>query len=302
MGLEATAGRSADRAGGDVAWFAALAFGFSWAWLVPLALTGRHVGSGAGSPTHVPAEFGPLLAAFVVTAWRQGRPGMLDLLKRMVRFEVPLRWWLFAVSPLMLLGVVLIVQVGLRQSVPSAGDFATFSGLPSAWGVVGVGAALVVMALGEETGWRGYALPHLQYHHSPLRATVVVAAIWVLWHAPMFLVVDTYRSFNAAITVGWTMDLFCGAVVLSWLYNRSGGSILLVAVWHASYNLISGTDAAGAGLLAATSTTLVIALAITLVSLEIRAGRRGRASVLAPHVVIRHAESGRYGAGSRLLR
>jgi hypothetical protein len=81
--------------------------------------------------------------------------------------------------------------------------------------------------------------------------------------------------------VGWIIALFCGAVVLSWLYNRSGGSILLVAVWHATYNLISGTDAS-TGLLAATATTLVIALAVTLVGLEIRASRRGGTSVLAP--------------------
>ena len=149
---------------------------------------------------------------------------MLDLLKRMVRFRVPLRWWLFAVSPLMVLLLVLTLDRGLHHPVPSARSFAMFSGLPSAWGVVGVGVALLVMAFGEETGWRGYALPHLQHRHSPLSATMVVAAIWVLWHAPMFLVVDTYRSFNPAITVGWAIGLFCGAVVLSWLYNRSGGT------------------------------------------------------------------------------
>lgn len=269
--------RAWDRAG--VICFVAVAFGLSWAWLIPMALTGARVSTGAGWPTHVPALFGPLLAAFVVTATREGRASVVDLVDRMRRWNVPLRWWLFAVSPLLLLAAVLVVDRIAGQQTPSIDDFAVFSGLPG-WGVLGVGALLLLMAFGEETGWRGYLLPHLQRRFTCLRATEIVAATWVLWHAPLFLVVDNYRSFNPAITIGWALDMFCGAVVLSWLYNRSGGSIMLVAVWHASFNLISGTNAA-TGLLAITSNVLVISLALTLIALESRASRRG-ASVLGP--------------------
>jgi membrane protease YdiL (CAAX protease family) len=261
--------------------FIALAYGFSWAWLIPLAMTGLVVATGVGWPTHLPALMGPLLAAFVMTARQQGPKGVRDLVRRLVLAKVAARWWLFALSPLLLLIVVLLTEAALGQDLPAAHQFATFSGVPSRWGVLGVAGIMLLAGLGEETGWRGYALPRLQQRHSPLVATVLVAALWVGWHAPMFLVVDTYRSFSPAILVGWVIALFCGAVVLSWLYNRSGGSILLVAIWHATYNLISGTEAA-TGLLAATSTTLVIALAVTLVGREIHASHRGGASVLAP--------------------
>jgi hypothetical protein len=88
-------------------------------------------------------------------------------------------------------------------------------------------------------------------------------------------------TFTVPILVGWFIGLFCGAIVLTWLYNRSGGSILLVAIWHATYNLVSGTDAAE-GLLAAIATTLVIGLALALVGLEMRATHQGRRSVLGP--------------------
>jgi membrane protease YdiL (CAAX protease family) len=277
----ATARRRRPHNATSVVGFTALAYGFSWAWLIPLAVTGLVVTAGLGWPTHLPALMGPLLAAFVMTARQQGRRGVRDLVRRLFLVKVPARWWWFALSPLLLLIVVLLTEAALGQDRPEAHQFATFSGVTSTWGVLGVAGILLLAGFGEETGWRGYALPRLQQRHSPLVATVIVAALWVGWHAPMFLVVDTYRSFGPAILVGWIIALFCGAVVLTWLYNRSGGSIMLVAIWHAAYNLISGTDAA-TGLLAATSTTLVITLALTLVGLEIRASHRGGRSVLAP--------------------
>ena len=112
-----------------------------------------------------------------------------------------------------------------------------------------------------------------------MTATAIVAALWAGWHLPLFFVVEEFRSFTATITVGWVIGLFCGAVVLSWLYNHTR-SVLLVALWHGTYNIISGTSAAS-GLLAAISTTMVIILALLLVGMEVRAMRRGDTSVLA---------------------
>jgi len=179
------------------------------------------------------------------------------------------------------LALVLLVDVAAGRPVPAADDFARFSGVSSGWGILGVGATIIVInGFGEETGWRGYALPHLQLRYTPMTATLVVAGLWAGWHLPMFFVVEGFRTFTVAITVGWVFGLFCGAIVLTWLYNRTG-SILLVALWHGTYNIISGTSAA-TGLLAAVSTTLVMVLAIALVVLELRATRGGRASILHP--------------------
>ena len=110
----------------------------------------------------------------------------------------------------------------------------------------------------------------------PVLAVLLVAAIWAGWHAPLFLILENYRGFTPATLVGFVIGLASGAVVLGWLYNRTG-SVLAAAVWHATYNLTAATTAAH-GLLAAISTVAVILAAVGLVVADLMT--RGR--VLAP--------------------
>lgn len=260
--------------------FFALAYALSWLWAFPLAAAHLIVLRGEGWPTHYPALFGPAIAAVVVTAWTLGRTGVRDLLARVARWRVPLRWWLAAVSPAVFLGLALIAMASAGKTLPNAADFGQFSGIP-AIGLAGVLLLIVFGAVGEETGWRGYALPQLQRRFSPLTSSLILAVLWFGWHLPQFFVIATYRNSSPVQYVGFFLGLTCGAVILTWLYNRSGGSILLVALWHGLYNLVSGTQAA-TGMLAAVVTTLVMIQAVVLIVLELRARRRGRPSILGP--------------------
>jgi CAAX protease family protein len=260
--------------------FFALAYALSWSWVFPLAAAHLVVLRGQTWPTHYPALFGPAIAAVIVTMWATGRQGIRDLLARVTRWRVPLRWWLAALSPAAFLGLALIAMAGTGSALPSVADFGRFSGLPAA-GLAGVLLFLFLGAMGEETGWRGYALPQLQRRFSPLISSLFLAVLWFGWHLPQFFVISTYRDSSPVQYVGMLLGLICGAVILTWLYNRSGGSILLVAVWHGLYNLVSGTQAA-TGMLAAVITTLVMIQGVVLITLDLRARRRGRPSVLEP--------------------
>jgi uncharacterized protein len=261
--------------------FSMLAYALSWSWALSLAAAHQVVRRGVGWPTHYPSLLGPAVAAVVVTAWTMGRPGLRDLGARLVRWRVARRWWLVAVSPVAFLAVGLIADRVAGKPLPAVADFGRFSGTP-AIGVAGVFLLITfVGSLGEETGWRGYALPQLQRRFSPLTATLILAPLWFLWHVPQFAVIATYRGFGPAGYVGMFLGLTCGAIVLTWLYNRSGGSILLVIIWHGAYNFVSGTQAA-TGLLAAIVSTLIMVQAIILVLLELRARHRGLPSVLGP--------------------
>jgi CAAX protease family protein len=258
--------------------FFALAYVLSWSWVVPLAAAHQVVHRGAGWPTHYPALFGPAMAAIIVTAWTVGRPGVRDLLSRMGRWRVGLRWWLAALSPVIFLGIGMAALVLAGKPVPRAAEFASFSGIAPI-GIAAVVLLIILGAVGEETGWRGYALPQLQRRFSPLASSMILAVLWFAWHIPQFLIIATYRDFAPMQYVGMLLGLICGAVVLTWLYNGSGGSILLVAVWHGLYNVVSATQAA-TGLLAAVVSTLIMIQGLALIFLELRARRHGRPSVL----------------------
>ena len=249
--------------------YALVAYLLSWACWLPLALTHRvvHVG---GWPTHLPGLLGPAAAAFALTALTLGRTGLRDLAARVLRWRIGW-WWLVALSPVALLGLGLAGNA--LTGTPAHGpDLWRINGFPT-WGPVGVLALLLVVnGLGEETGWRGYLQPALQRRVRPLTAMLIVALVWAGWHAPLFAILEGYRGFTPLTLIGFLIGLASGAVVLGWLYNRTG-SVLAVAVWHATYNLAAATVAAR-GLIAALSTTAVIGAAVILVIADLRTGGR----------------------------
>lgn len=253
--------------------YVALAWSMSGAYWLSMATRGE-ISRPGGDASHIPGLFGPMLAAFVVTALVGGRAGIADLLSRMVRWRVAPRWYAFAALPfgLFLIGVAIVAVTG--GQVPTLDDLATYSGLPKIGLPLVVLAAFVANGFGEEVGWRGFAQPTLQRTRGLLSASLIVALVWALWHVPSFLVVETYRTMGFAIVPLMTFGLGSGAIVFGWLYARSGGSILVVAVAHLGLNLGSAT-LAGRGLPAAVATTGIMVWAGAIIVGELRRGREG---------------------------
>lgn len=263
----------------SVIWFVVLAYVFAWAWSLPLAISGETVEQGQGWPTHVPSLFAPLLATLVVVGFTEGRAGLGDVLRRVGRWRFSPVWWLMVVSPLVTLGLTLAGMAVAGQDLPSSSDFARFGGLP-VYGVVQTFLLVfVVNGLGEETGWRGYLQDRLQRKFNPLSATLIVAVIWAVWHTPFFFILSTYSGFNAMTLVMFPLGLASGAVVLTWLYNRTGRSILAVALWHTLYNMAVAT-AGATDLIQGVVTAAVMVAAVILVAADTAARRRGRRAVL----------------------
>lgn len=274
----------------DVVAYVGLAYGFSWAIWTPMVLEEHGLGSVPWS-SHVPGLMGPMLAAVVVTGFVDGRVG-LDRVVRSCCRRPPARWLVMALSPLAFLAIAVAVTAPVT-GLARWSDFADFDGLPSSVGPVGVLVLLVVVnGFGEETGWRGFLQPTLQRGVPVRRATLTVAAIWGLWHAPLFLLDSGLGEMSPAMIPVWAGALTAGAVVLAWLHNHTS-SVLAVAIWHGTYNWATATGAADAGV-AALVTGGVIAVALVVVRRDPTLGAASFAVVASSRT-----RSGRPAAGQR---
>jgi len=238
-----------------------LAYGISWAIGIPLALAKQ----GLIQPIfpewfHYFVAYGPLLSALILTWAVQGRQGIKALWGRITKYQVGWIWWLVALSPL-IMGLVLALGMNLlTHNKVTLSQLGEIHFLPP----LGIGALflwILTFGMGEEIGWRGYALPRLQKDHNALYATVILTVFWALWHLPQF-----FYLFDPSIAVGWGLGLFAGAIVFTWLLNSTEGSILIVAIWHGCFNYISASNA-GDGVLAAVISTLVMVGAVVVVLL-----------------------------------
>lgn len=171
--------------------------------------------------------FGPLVAALVVIPATQGWPGLRDLGSHLLRWRVGWRWYAWAIAvPLAVFAISISVNVATGAPAPSMTSLAPW------YSVLWVFALRLVNpldgALGEEPGWRGYLQPSLQRNHSRLTATVIAATIVAVWHVPLILL----PHFDLP-PVGFIVATFAITFWYSWLYNRSGGSVLMTLIAHA---------------------------------------------------------------------
>jgi membrane protease YdiL (CAAX protease family) len=264
--------------------FFVLAYGLSWAYWIPLALAGVRTAPGS-SATHEPGLLGPALAALIMTGLTEGRSGLVAFGKRLVLVSRPTsRFLIYSLSPLLFLGLALAVAIVMHAPLPRVSEFAIYSGLPP----LGLPTILLLVLLfngfGEEAGWRGFALEPLQRRFGPVGGTLILAGLWAGWHAPAFFVVETYRIMTVPMIIGgFGLGICAGAIVLSRIAQRTAGSVLAAALWHALYNMTSAT-AASRGVIAAVTTTCVMVWATVLLIGEAR--RRTQPSVL----LVEHAQ------------
>jgi membrane protease YdiL (CAAX protease family) len=183
-------------------------------------------------------SFGPFAAALIVTGITERKEGVNRLRGRIRQWKAGWIWYLFA-----LLAIPALFLAGL---LIQPGAAVGFKGITPAV-VIGYLVSFVVVAfgggpLGEEPGWRGFALPRLQVVHGPLKGTLILALIWTCWHLPDFLTSAQGGGPGVPVTTllvnfGLFLLLVTSiAILFTWLFNHTGGSILLAILAHASVN------------------------------------------------------------------
>lgn len=227
---------SRKRLGWELFAYVALAYGFTWAVHGSLVLLHIPFSLAFGTPSMLIYKLGllgPLLGAILVTAWCRSRRDVTALLKRGVQWRFPFRWYVVAIGTV---PALYLVDLVLFHDRAPAGF--TFFSLP--WVPI-LGQAWVVCA--EEFGWRGFALPRLQALLGPLGGSLALGVIWASWHVPMFFVPGSpqHGEHILADFGSYLYGMICLTTIMVLLYNRSGGSVLVGMLFHASMNIAAFT-------------------------------------------------------------
>jgi membrane protease YdiL (CAAX protease family) len=221
---------------GSVAKFFLLTFVVTWTcYGTALEIARRSTSSSLSFEVHalvLIGTFAPSLVALALTALYGGRSDVGALIARIFQFHVKARWYLFAVSYM----VVIKLAAALAHRA-----------LLGAWPRFGQESPAIIIAAiifstpfqsGEEIGWRGYALPRMAESMGFRAASLLLGVVWALWHLPLFFLpgADTYlQSFPV-----WGLEVVALSVAITWLYTHVEGSLLLTMLMHSAINQTIG--------------------------------------------------------------
>ena len=216
--------------------FFLIAFGFTWLFWILEALAMQGL-LGASilvdfllSPNN-PAAWGPLVSAVLLTWWNERGRGVIGLLKRGVEYRFAKVWWLpiIIIFP-MIHGLALLLAILGGESGPEL-----FWVSNPLWGIGYFVTVLLFQGpLQEEFGWRGYALDRLQARFNALNSSIILGFMWGLWHLPYFWIGE--EAIYAYTFLPFVFSTILLTTLLTWLYNNTGGSILVALIFHAMFN------------------------------------------------------------------
>ncbi|MBT8421799.1 MAG: CPBP family intramembrane metalloprotease [Gammaproteobacteria bacterium] len=248
-----------------------LAYAFTWAIEIPVALGAR-----GSIDFHLPmwiealAAFGPFAAAIIVLRVTDGPDGVSRLLASLVRWRVPPLWLAMTVVPPFLVMIAALAMTGetgklfsgqLCRDLMDAGKMLELIFISS-----------LIRGVGEEPGWRGYALPMLREKHGPLVATLLLWPVWAVWHLPAFL---ARPEFAAGAAIGFTFGILAATAWTTLLYDKTR-SVLMLVLWHTLVNITRGIagSASGEAFMAYAQVTTLLGIAVIAYWLITRANDR----------------------------
>ncbi len=179
-------------------------------------------------PISALAAFCPMIAALIITYRENGSDGVKQLLKRSFDYK-KIKGKIWYVPIFFLMPVIMVLEYGLMKlmgvSIPNF-QFPVLM-VPVFFMV------FFIFAIGEETGWSGYAIDPLQDWWGALGASIILGIVWAMWHLVPFI-----QTHNTPI---WVAGQDAGTVVLRvlivWLYNNTGKSVFAAITFHSMVNV-----------------------------------------------------------------
>jgi len=212
-----------------------LAYAISWIVFIPYVLAERGYLQGNYTLFYILHVFGPAIAAIVMTLVLTGKAGLRTFRHSLRQRRAPLQWYLFV-----LLGIPALIMLGIIIQPGALEGFTGFTISLLAGYPFYLFAAFIGVGLGEEPGWRGFALPRMQKQYGSLWGTLLLGILWSCWHLPDFLTASKGGGEGTGFTTFltnfpiFTLAVVSLSVIMTWLYNHTKGSLFIAILAHAS--------------------------------------------------------------------
>jgi membrane protease YdiL (CAAX protease family) len=229
-----------------------LTFLISWGGIFMVLGPGAFTGATAPTEGRLPLVYlamfaGPSVAGILMTGLVDGRAGFRDLRSRLLRWRLPVRWYVVA----LLTAPLAVMAVLLPLSLNSAGFLPGVIASDDTGSLLVIGLAAGLMTGGcEELGWTGFVIPRLRMRYGILTTGLIVGLLWGAWHFPLFSGGDVSRALPLALFLPVQLFTFLPAyrVLMVWVYDRTG-SLLVAMLMHASLTastlILQPADVAG---------------------------------------------------------
>jgi membrane protease YdiL (CAAX protease family) len=213
--------------------FVLLTFALSWSLWLLMFLSQKDI-LPFSFPVNPFGSLGPAISALIITSAIGGKEKLRDLLKSLIswRFSV----WMYAFALLGIGGLYFLAAVLHGIIVSSHPVFVKMEAGISLF-FFAVYILILGGPLGEEIGWRGYLQPHLQEKFTPFTTSLIIGAIWSLWHLPLFWLEGAAQK--GGEIPEFVINVFSMAFLFTWLYNQTRGSLFFAIIFHTSINFFS---------------------------------------------------------------
>jgi membrane protease YdiL (CAAX protease family) len=170
------------------------------------------------------------------------------LFSGLAKWRVGRGYAIFAVlMPPILFAIAVLVSRLLQGSWPDLRLLGDIDYLPRLGALGVLGLWLLTFGLGEETGWRGFALPRLQAGRPAFSAALIIGVLHTFWHLPAFFFRDTYTEMGLLGLPMLFVSVLSASIIMTWLYNGTRGSLLMIVLFHGLFNFFSVSKAGGEG-------------------------------------------------------
>jgi uncharacterized protein len=245
--------------------FFLLSYLISWLIWLPLYLPSFGI---VGLPIlpyhHALGALGPILAGFIFTQKTSGSGGIVNLIQSMFNPKGKITCLIVALfGPFLLLGISVFINASLNYTEFNLKGTDISKEFPEFGLVAFFLYNVAYFGYGEETGWRGYALPELQKKFNPFISSILLTFGWAIWHLPLFFYRPGYSSMDLAGAAGWFFSLLTGSILLTWMFNRSK-SILVCVIFHATIDIAFTSKISDASITAITGVLITVWGLVTL--------------------------------------